>query len=163
MAFFLLAGLVNMLAALLAVAGTLYYVVLYSLLLKECDSPEHCHRRRRGCDPASGGVGGRDRRPDSGRDDAVYRHLFLDPSSFLGISPGQAEGLCTGRCAHVTRCPGRKGNSLADFRIYSGARGDHALTPFLRARPGGNISRRGGSSWNLVDLNSCPSVAWIRE
>jgi protoheme IX farnesyltransferase len=34
LAFYLLAGLVNMLAALLAVAGMLYYVVLYSLLLK---------------------------------------------------------------------------------------------------------------------------------
>ncbi len=34
LAFYLLAGLVNLLAAMLAVAGILYYVVLYSLLLK---------------------------------------------------------------------------------------------------------------------------------
>ncbi len=35
LAFYLLAGFVNLLAALLAVAGILYYVVLYSLLLKD--------------------------------------------------------------------------------------------------------------------------------
>ena len=59
--FVLLAALVNPLAAHLALAGGLFYVLVYTQAPEALDAAEHRHRRRRRCGAAARGLGCRDR------------------------------------------------------------------------------------------------------
>ena len=60
--FVVMAWFVNLLAAFLTLLAIAFYVVVYTMLLKRTDAPEHRHRRRRRRAAAGHRLGGGDRR-----------------------------------------------------------------------------------------------------
>ena len=63
LSFVLLASLVNVLTAVLALVGNLFYVLVYTPVAEALHAAEHRHRRRRGRSAARRRVRGRDGEP----------------------------------------------------------------------------------------------------
>ena len=88
--FTLLASTVNVLTAVLALVGNLFYVVVYTRVLKR-RAAEHRHRRRGRRGAAARRLCGRERQPDADRGRAVRDRLRLDAAPFLGARAADQE------------------------------------------------------------------------
>ena len=90
LSYVVLTSFVNVLAALLALVGNLFYVIVYTLA-EALDAAEHRHRRRGRRRAAARRLRGRDRQPDPGRARALPDRLLLDAAALLGArAPDQA-------------------------------------------------------------------------
>ena len=72
---------VNWLAAVLALGGAVYYVVIYTMLLKRNTVAQHPDRRRRGRDAGAGRLGGGHGRPELSGIHPVCDCLLLDTAA----------------------------------------------------------------------------------
>ena len=86
LSYYILAGFVNLTAALLSLAGIFYYVIFYSVLLKKVDRTKYCDRRRSRRDPADGGLGSCYRASQPCGMDTVSYNFHVDAASLLGFS-----------------------------------------------------------------------------
>ena len=100
-AFFLLAGFVNLLAAVLSFAGMIYYVLIYSIWLKYCHRPEYRHRGWGRGNSTPGRMGGRDRQLERAIAVLICPGFHVDAAAFLGPGPGAPQGLRPGRRAYA--------------------------------------------------------------
>ena len=78
---------VNDLAAVLALAGFLGYIVVYTVWLKPRTPAEHRHRRSRRSRAATRRLGSRHRRPELGRALSIRDRLPVDAAPLLGARP----------------------------------------------------------------------------
>ncbi len=99
--FFIMVAFVNMLAALLSLAGIIYYVFLYSIFPQKDDSAEYRYRRWGRGNSTLGGVGGGNRQFKHPFAVFVRHCLYVDPAAFLGTSNRAPQGLRPRRGAHA--------------------------------------------------------------
>ena len=97
--FFIMVAFVNMLAALLSLAGIIYYVLLYSIFLKKDHGAEYRHRWRRWSHSSIGRLGGGNGKFEYPFVVFVCHRLYVDPAAFLGAGDCAPQRLCPRRCA----------------------------------------------------------------
>ena len=85
LSYVVLTSFVNVLAALLALVGNLFYVIVYTLA-EALDAAEHRHRRGRRRRAAARRLRGRHRRPDPGRARALPDRLLWTPPHFWALA-----------------------------------------------------------------------------
>ena len=118
------------LAAALALAGFLGYVVVYTRVAEAADPAEHRHRRRRRRRAAARRLGSRHRRPELGRALSVRDRLPVDPAPLLGARPAD------------------------QGRLRARADPDAARSPAARPPPG---ARSSSTAWRWLPSPSCPT------
>ena len=183
LAFVILAVFVNMAAALLALAGYFFYVVIYTLMLKRNTFNNIVLGGAARRVSAAGRLGRRHWQPLAGLAVPVRDHLLLDAATLLGAGADSAEGLrqrrradAAGRCR---RCRDQKADpAIHDYddcadgdsgdaghvwhALPAAGAGTRRLVPALRARA---ISRRhhGGTLGPVPLLAALPVSAVHRH
>ena len=114
--YYVMAGFVNLLAALLSLAGIFYYVIFYSVMLKKATVQNIVIGGGAGAIPADGWLGFCDRSAWTRALDSLRHCLFLDTAAFLGAGNCPHERLCKSRRADDAR-RARRGK---DAQAYSG-------------------------------------------
>ncbi|NOH04285.1 MAG: UbiA family prenyltransferase [Chloroflexi bacterium] len=82
--YYVMAGYVNLLAALLSLTGIFYYVFFYSVWLKRATVQNIVIGGGGGGDSADGGLGGGNRRTQPRGVDSLRHHLHVDSAALLG-------------------------------------------------------------------------------
>ena len=143
LSFALLASTVNVLTAVLALVGNLFYVLVYTRLAEALDAAEHRDRRRRRRGAAARRLGRRDRRPGAPGAVALPDRLPLDAAALLGARADDQGALRERGRPDAPRCRGR----CARPRARSSS-----------TRSCWSRSRRGRSSGSAPSTSSPPSV-----
>ena len=117
---------VNLLSAVLAVAATAFYIVVYTLWLKRTSTPEHRDRGGGRGRARAGGVVGGHRSPGVGAARAVRRDRHLDPAALLGPRHPLPRRLRRGPRAHAPRGGHPAPHRGADPGLHRAARGGDA-------------------------------------
>jgi protoheme IX farnesyltransferase len=131
--FLWLGMLVNVLAAALALSALLFYVIVYTLLLKRTTAQNIV---------IGGGVGRRPRQPGPRPASAVRDRVLLDPAPLLGALDAVPGRLRRGGRAHAPRRAGRAGHHLEHPPVHRRVvRGDDGAV--ARGPDGGYLPGRG--------------------
>ena len=101
LAFLVLVTWVNLLAAALTLAATLFYVFVYTSWLKRTTPQNIVIGGAAGGHTTVGGMGGGDRRPGPAGLVSVCHHLFLDAAPLLGVVLADPARLRAGRYPHA--------------------------------------------------------------
>jgi len=101
--FVLLDSLVNLPTAILALAGNLFYVLVYTRWLKRSTPQNIVIRRRRRCGPAARRIRGRERASRLGGARDVRRRVRVDAAAFLGARADDQGALRARRRADAAR------------------------------------------------------------
>ena len=112
--FTLLAGTVNLLTATLALVGGLFYVLVYTRMLKRSTSQNIVIGGAAGAVPPLVGLRRRDRRPHADRDLAVPDRLLLDAAALLGARTADQGELRRGEGADAAGRARRAGDRAPD-------------------------------------------------
>ena len=119
LSFALLATTVNVLTAVLALVGNLFYVVVYTRLPQAGDRPEHRHRRGSRSGAAARRLRRRDRQPGAARALALPDRLPLDAAALLGAGADDPRPLRGGQRADAARSSRGERETTRQIVLYS--------------------------------------------
>ena len=117
--YYVMAGFVNLLAALLSLAGIFYYVIFYSVLLKKATVQNIVIGGGAGAIPPMVGWAAATGQLGTCSLDSLRNRLYLDAAAFLGAGNCPHERLCKSGRADDARRARRRKNSQAYSGLYN--------------------------------------------